>query len=120
MITVVGIYDKFAPAQSAKNALLVAGFSWRQVQLNPDHEVVAKAHTANPAPGDQSVGTTMGNLVRGLFGVGIRSAHGDLYGAAVQHGDYVLMADTSTELERANAEDIMRRYQPANLTLRET
>jgi hypothetical protein len=120
MITVVGVYDKFAPAQSAKNELLVAGFSWRQIQLNPDHEVVAREHTANPAPGDQSVGTTMGNLVRGLFGVGIRSAHGDLYGAAVRHGDYVLTADTDTELERANVEDIMRRYQPVDLTVRKT
>jgi hypothetical protein len=61
----------------------------------------------------------MGNLVRGLFGVGVRSAHGELYGAAVRHGDYVLMADTNTELERANAEDIMRRYQPVDLKLRQ-
>jgi hypothetical protein len=38
----------------------------------------------------------------------------------VRHGDYVLMADTDTELERANAEDIMRRYQPVDLTLRKS
>jgi hypothetical protein len=120
MITVVGVYDKFAPAQSAKNELLVAGFSWRQVQMNPDHETVARSHTASPAPGDQSVGATMGNLVRGLFGVGVRSAHGDLFGASVRHGDYVVMVDAETELERANAEDIMRRYQPVDLTIRKT
>jgi hypothetical protein len=118
MITIVGIYDRFAPAQSAKNALLVAGFSWRQVQLNPDHEVVARTHTDTPDPGDQSLDTTMGNFVRGLFGVGERGAHGELYGAAVRHGDYVLMADTDTELERANAEDIMRRYQPVDLRVK--
>jgi hypothetical protein len=120
MITVVGVYDSFAPAQSAKNELLVAGFSWRQVQLNPDHEVVGREHTATRDPGDQSVGATMGNLVRGLFGVGTRSAHGELFGAAVRHGDYVLMADTDTELERASAEDIMRRYQPVDLTVRKS
>jgi hypothetical protein len=120
MITVVGVFDSFAPAQSAKNELLVAGFTWRQVQLNPDHEVVPRTHTAEPQPGDQSMQTTMGNLVRGLFGVGIRSARGDLYGAAVRHGDYVLMADTDTEDQRAHAEDIMRRYQPVDLTQKET
>lgn len=119
MITIVGVFDRFAPAQSAKNALLVSGFSWTKVQLNPDHEVQARSHTDNPDPGDQSVGATMGNLVRGLFGVGVRSAHGDLYGAAVRHGDYVLMADTETEQERASAEDIMRRYQPVDLTVRQ-
>jgi hypothetical protein len=120
MIAIVGIFDQFGPAQSAKNELLVAGFSWRQVQLNPDHEITARAHTANRQAGDQSVSTTMGNLVRGLFGVGVRSAHGDLYGASVQHGDYVLIADADTEEQRAQAEDIMRRYQPVDLKRRET
>jgi hypothetical protein len=120
MITIVGIYDRFEPAQSAKNALLVAGFSWRQVQLNPDHEVVPRDRTAEPRAGDQSVQTTMGNLVRGLFGIGTRGAHGDLYGSAVRRGDYVLMADTDTEDERASAEDIMRRYQPVDLNRRES
>jgi hypothetical protein len=117
MITIVGIFDKFGPAQSAKNELLVSGFSWRQVQLNPDHEVAARAHTANPQPGDQSMQATMGNLVRGLFGVGVRSAHGDLYGTSVRHGDYVLIADADTEQQRAHAEEIMRRFQPVDLTL---
>jgi hypothetical protein len=120
MLTIVGIFDRFAPAQSAKNELLVAGFSWRQVQLNPDHEVAAPARTTNPQPGDQTVETTMGNLVRGLFGVGGRGAHGDLYGAAVRHGDYVLIADTDSEDQRAQAEDIMRRYQPVDLRRRDT
>ena len=120
MISIVGVFDKFAPAQSAKNALLVSGFSWTKVQLNPDHEIVPRAHTDNPDPGDQSLDTTMGNMVRGLFGVGTRSAHGELYGAAVRHGDYVLMADTDSEQERANAEDIMRRYQPVDLKIRES
>ncbi|MGZ5183027.1 MAG: hypothetical protein ACXWC2_21325, partial [Ramlibacter sp.] len=106
--------------QSAKNELVLAGFSWRQVQLTPDHEVAPRAHTATPQPGDQSIDTTMGNLVRGLFGVGSRGAHGDLFGAAVRHGDYVLIADADTEQQRLRAEDIMRRYQPVELTRRGT
>ena len=115
MAAIVAVFDKFEPAQSAKNALLVSGFSWRQVQLHPDHEVAPRARAARPQPGDQSAGATMGNLVRGLFGVGSRGAHGDLYGAAVRHGDYVLIADADTEQLRAQAEDIMRRYQPVDL-----
>ena len=122
MITVVAIFDKFAPAQSAKNELLVSGFTWRQVQLHPDHEVAPKTRTATPQPDDQSVDATMSNLVRGLFGVGTRGAHGDLYGAAVRHGDYVLIVDTDKdkEQERTQAEEIMRRYQPVQLARRET
>ena len=120
MKTIVGVFDRFDPAQAAKNELLVFGFSWRQVQLNPDHEVAPRTHVPNPQPGDQSVQTTMGNLVRGLFGVGIRSAHGDLFGAAVRHGDYVLMVDGDTEQQRAQAEEIMRRHQPVDLSRHET
>lgn len=115
MRTIVGIFDKFAPALSAKNALLVAGFSWRQVQLTPDHEVAARTRTASPQAGDQSVDAAMGNLVRGLLGVDGRSAHGDLYGAPVRHGDYVLIVDADTEPQRVQAEDIMRGCQPVDL-----
>jgi hypothetical protein len=120
MKTVVGVFDKFGPAQSAKNELLVAGFSWRQVQLNPDHEVEARTRTTRPQPDDQSLQSTMGNLVRGLFGgSGNRSTHGELYGASVRHGDYVLMVDADGEQQRAQAEDIMRRYSPVELKNRE-
>jgi hypothetical protein len=119
MITVVGVFDKFGPAQSAKNELLVSGFTWRQVQLSPEHEVAPRARGAHQQAGDQSISTTMGNLMRGLFGaMGNRSAHGDLYGSSVRHGDYVLIVDGDTEQQLAQAEDIMRRYQPVDLTRR--
>lgn len=120
MISIVGVYDKFAPAQSAKNELLVAGLTWRQVQLTPDHEVQPRQRTDNRQADDQSMSATMGNLLRGLFGVNDRGTHSDLYGGPVRHGDYVLIADTDTEQQRAHAEDIMRRYQPVDLSLRET
>jgi hypothetical protein len=118
MISIVGVFDQFGPAQSAKNELLVAGFKWNQVQLSPDHEVEPRTRSANPRPDDQSLQATMGNLVRGLFGSGNRSAHGDLYGASLRHGDYVLIVDTDSEQERGQAEDIMRRHAPAELSRR--
>jgi hypothetical protein len=121
MITVVAVFDKFGAAQSAKNELLVAGFTWRQVQLSPDHEVEHRERSPNRQAGDQSVSTTMGNLVRGLFGVGTnRSAHGDVYGAPVRHGDYVLILDADTEPQRVHAEEIMRRFQPVDLKHHQT
>ena len=48
MITVVGIFDNFAAAQSARNELLSSGFSWREVQLSPDHETTPRPHTEPP------------------------------------------------------------------------
>lgn len=119
MITVVGVFDKFGPAQSAKNELLVFGFSWRQVQLTPDHEVPPRERSAHPKPDDQSLQATMGNLVRGLFGGGgRRSAHGELFGSAAQHGDYALMVDVDNEQQCAQVEDIIRKHQPVELNHR--
>jgi hypothetical protein len=118
MLTIVGIFDRFAPAQSARNELVASGFSWRQVQLSPDHETAPRPQTPHRQAGDQSVDATMGNLVRGLLGVGNRSAHGDLYGLAARHGDYALIVDASDEQQSGHAEDIMRRFQPVDIVRR--
>jgi hypothetical protein len=118
MIIIIGIFDRFAPAQSARNELVASGFTWRQVQLSPDHETAPRAQAARRQADDQSVEATMGNLVRGLLGVGNRSAHGDLYGLAARHGDYALIVDASDEQQSGHAEDIMRRFQPVNIVRR--
>lgn len=118
MITVVGIFDRFAPAQSARNELVASGLTWRNVQLSPDHETAPRPQTAHRQADDQSVDATVGNLVRGLFGVGNRSAHGDLYGTAARHGDYALIVDVGDEQQSGHAEDIMRRFQPVDIVRR--
>ncbi len=118
MITIVAIFDRFGPAQSARNELVASGFTWRQVQLSPDHETAPRPQTAQRQAGDQSMDATMGNLVRGLLGVGNRSAHGDLYGLAARHGDYALIVDASDEQQSGHAEDIMRRFQPVDILRR--
>jgi hypothetical protein len=118
MITVVGIFDRFAPARSASNELVASGLTWRQVQLSPDHETAARPQAAHREAGDQSVDVTVGNLVRGLFGIGNRSAHGDLYGVAARHGDYALIVDADDEQQAGLAEDVMRRFQPVDIARR--
>ena len=116
MITVLGVFDEFGPAQSARNELLVFGFASRQVQLSPDHEVTPRERTAHPQPDDQSLNATMRNLVRGLFGDGNPSAHGELYANPARLGAYALMVDVDAEEQRVQAEDIIRRHGPAELS----
>jgi hypothetical protein len=123
MISVVGVFDRFAPAQSAKNELLVAGFAWNQVQLTPDHEVGQSTKTSAPHPDDPMLkddrSPGLGKYLRGLFGVGDQSSHGDLYGEAVRHGFYVLIADVDSDQQRQRAEEIMRQHAPFELKCRE-
>jgi hypothetical protein len=124
MISVVGVFDRFAPAQSAKNELLVAGFAWNQVQLTPDHEVGHSTKTSAPRPDDPMLkddpSPGLGKYLRGLFGVGDQSSHGDLYGEAVKHGFYVLIADVDSDQQRQRAEEIMRQHAPFELKCRES
>lgn len=120
MISVVGVFDNFAPAQSAKNELIVAGFGRNKVQLTPDHEVGHSTKTSAPRPDDPLLkddsSPGLGKFLRGVFGVGDQSSHGELYGEAVRRGYYVLIADVDSDQQRQRAEELMRQYGPFELT----
>lgn len=122
MISVVGVFDNFAPAQSAKNELIVAGFGRNKVQLTPDHEVGHSTKTSAPRPDDPLLkddsSPGLGKFLRGVFGVGDQSSHGELYGEAVRRGYYVLIADVDSDQQRQRAEELMRQYGPFELTCR--
>jgi hypothetical protein len=124
MISVVGVFERFAPAQGAKNELLVAGLAWNQVQLTPDHEVGESTTSSAARPKDpllkDATGPGLGKYLRGVFGVGDPSSHGDLYGEAVKHGFYVLIADVDSEPQRERAEAIMRQHEPYELKSRKS
>jgi hypothetical protein len=113
--TVIGVYDEFQPAFSAKNALLAAGFSWTRVQLNPDHEVPLRERTATPHTDPNSVNFNIGSLFTGLLGAGNSSTNSNVYGEAVRRGGYVVTVDSENEDERARAEEIVRRFAPINV-----
>lgn len=116
-ITIIGVYDEFPHAYSAKNELLVSGFSRRQVQLNPDQETSAPARRPPPGAGakDGSVAGTVGNIFSSLLGVGDKSTHSNVYAEAVRRGGYVLTVDVDTDEQRARAEDIMNRFSPIDV-----
>jgi hypothetical protein len=116
--TVIGVYDEFQPAFSAKNALLAAGFSWTRVQLNPDHEVPLRERTATPHTDPNSVNFNISSLFTGLLGAGNTSTHSNVYAEAVRRGGYVVTIDFETEDERARADEIVRRFGPVNVEVR--
>jgi hypothetical protein len=115
MLTVIAVYDEFQPAQSAKNEVLAAGFSWTQVQLNPDHEVHHEPRPATPHTDDPSVYAGISTFVRSLFGVGDKSTHSNVYAEAVRRGGYVLTVDVDGDEPRMRVEEIMNRFHPVDL-----
>jgi hypothetical protein len=118
MVTVIGIYDEFGPAQSAKNEVLAAGFSWRDVQLNPDHEVVREQRSDTPHTDDPSVNAGLSTFFRSLFGMGDKSTHSNVYAEAVRRGGYVLTVDVDSDEQRNQVEGIMDQFHPINLEQR--
>jgi hypothetical protein len=115
MLTVIGVFDEFQPAQSAKNAVLVAGYSWTNVQLNPDHEVHHEARTSTPKTDDPSVNAGLSTFFRSLFGVGDKSTHSNVYAEAVRRGGYVLTVDVDSEEQRTQVEQIISSHNPVDL-----
>lgn len=117
-MTIVGIYDAFQPAFSAKNELLASDFSWTQVSLNPDHEIPPRERGATPHTDPSSANYVIGKLFTGLFDLDGNAARGNVYADAVRRGGYVVTADADTDEKRARAEEIIRRFQPVHVEAR--
>jgi hypothetical protein len=112
MVTVIGVYDNFDAGQGAKNEVLAAGYSWRAVQLNPDHEIHREQRSSTPQPDDPSVQAGLSTFFRSLFGMGDKSTHSNVYAEAVRRGAYVLTVDVDTDDQRAQVEAIMDTHHP--------
>lgn len=116
--TVIGIFEEFQPAFSAKNELLASsGLSWTQVQLVPDHEVPRRQHEETPHTDPNSIAFNIGKLFTGLFGAD-HTQHSNVYADAVRRGGYVVTADVNDESRRAAVEGIMRRFGPLSVEAR--
>lgn len=113
--TIIGVFEEFAPAFSAKNALLAGEFSWTQVQLNPDHEIAPRDRSATPRTDPNSVNYKIGSLFTGLLGAGNTSTHSDIYGDVVRRGGYVVTVDVADDAQRARAQAILDQFGPLKL-----
>jgi hypothetical protein len=113
--TIIGIYDQFQPAFSAKNELLASDFSWTQVSLNPDHEIPPRERSATPKT---ETGSVIGKMFTGLFDLDGNVARSNVYAEAVRRGGYVVTVDVSDEPHRARAEEIIQHFGPIQMEAR--
>jgi hypothetical protein len=115
--TVIGIFEEFQPAFSAKNELLASDLLRSQVQLVPDHEVPRHEHEATPHTDPNTVAFNIGKLFTGLFGSD-HTQHSNVYADAVRRGGYVVTVDVNDEAGRATVEEIIRRFGPLSVETR--
>jgi hypothetical protein len=118
-MTIIGIYDEFQPAFSAKNELLASDFSWTEVSLTPDHEIPPRERSGTPHTDPSSASYVIGKMFTGLFDVDGNASRGNVYGEAVRRGGYVVTVDVESEPLRAQAEAIIQRWKPVHTEARQ-
>jgi hypothetical protein len=112
-LVVIGLYDDLTHAQGAKNELIASGFTRRDVQLNPDHDLSATGGASVPK-GSGTVSGTIENFFQSLI-VGDKSSYSNVYADAVRRGQYVLTVDVYSDERRRLAEEVMRHHEPAGI-----
>jgi hypothetical protein len=115
--TVIGVYDTYAQAESALDALLSRGFARHKLHLGPIEDTPVGREAALRAleqSDDLSTNRlTLPGFFRSLFDQ--QDNHGDIYLEALRRGSYVLMANADNDQEADQAMDVMARHDPVNI-----
>lgn len=107
---VVGVYDNYADAQGAVQALESEGFARSSIHLTPESDVDMPTQDATTASGDTQRSGGIGGFFRSLFGMDEHKEHHDVYAESVRRGSYVLTVDADSEDEADRVSEIMSRF----------
>lgn len=113
--TVVGVYDNFSEAESAVQALLAAGFSRADVQLNPE-----KDDDGTTSAGTSSSTSDAHSGIRGFFyslfgGDENSGGYHDTYAESVRRGSYVLTVTVNSQEDVDRATSIMNSFNAVDI-----
>ncbi len=123
--TLVAVFDNYADAKHAVDALTASGCSPQSVQLNPEADSSDFATDANnpsdsrtssvSASGEKSHEGGITGFFRSLFGGDDDRQYHDVYSESVRRGHYVLTFDARNETELDRASDIINQYNPVDI-----
>jgi hypothetical protein len=122
--TVIAVFDNFADADTARDALIGSGIPIADVQLTPSEETLTSRQSTLVRSGnhvyDVDSGWSFSGLLSSLFGADESSVHPDLFSEAIRRGSYLLAVEAETDLERDRAVDLVNRFNPVDLDERAT
>jgi uncharacterized protein (TIGR02271 family) len=119
--TVIAVFDSYADAQNALNALYQqGGFTQADVKLSPAEETTQARQQAlrTPAATTESSGWGIGDFFRSLFGSDQHSDDAGLYAEAVRRGSYLLSVDTANAGQAQRAADILQPFNAVDMEQR--
>lgn len=108
---VVGVYDNYADAQNAVQALRAEGFAHDRVQLNPGTDTATTDTTTTSTKSSGGIG----GFFRSLFGTDEELGYHDAYAESMRRGSHVLTVDARTAQEAERASEIMSRFNPVDI-----
>jgi len=119
--TVIGVYDTFAHAQSAKQKLLASGFTNNDVQMQPSTDSSASGSSSSSSANSNSQGRseheggTIASFFREIFGASSDQDHSDRYAEATRRGSFVVTVDAANEDRRDLATSILEQFDPVDI-----
>ncbi|WP_292932806.1 YsnF/AvaK domain-containing protein [Noviherbaspirillum sp.] len=117
--SVIGVYDDYADAEGAVQALTADGIQRSRIHLQPESEIPASGKTAKAAKAAKAEAehgaAGISGFFRSLFGTEEHKEHHDVYAESVRRGSYVLTFEAQDHREAERASDIMNRFNPVNI-----
>ncbi len=119
--TVIAVFDRYADAQNAVNALYQqGGFTQADVKLSPAEETTQARQQAlrTPAATTEPTGWGIGDFFRSLFGSDQHNDDAGLYAEAVRRGSYLLSVEAANAGQAGRAAEILKRFHAVDLEQR--
>ena len=110
--SVVGVYDEYADAQKAVQALVDDGFPRSNIQLS--NEADSSTTTTTASQSKDSGGGGISGFFRNLFG-SEQSPYHDPYAESVRRGSHVVTVQARDDDEADRVSDIMNRFDPVDI-----
>jgi uncharacterized protein (TIGR02271 family) len=115
--TIIGVYDEYAQAQNAINALVDSGIARNDIALTPQEQTSSARQLAlrSDHPEGEHATKGVGHFFRSLFGLEDSENRADVYSEAVRRGSYLLSVQSRDDDQHAEIMNIMNRFTPVDI-----
>ena len=117
--TIVAVYDNYQDADKACQALVDAGFSRSDMQLQSSSDSTHIDTTGTTTAGREEE-SGIGHFFRSLFGMEDERDQRDIYAESIRRGSCILTLDADSEDAAERATNIMNTYGPIDIEERAT
>lgn len=115
--TIIAVYDNYADAEKACNALADAGIPRANTQISSQSgsSLTGSDVGTTTTTATHHEGSGIGNFFRSLFGADDEREHRDVYAESVRRGSTVVTVDSISAAQADEVTAILNRYDPVDI-----